>query len=149
MGCGGGLPRIAYSRNWACDSAIFVPTLRRFPALARSSSKAARIWRVGTQAEREVVVVVDCPALRIRELPKFLSLFNVALDAITVVVHSTAHVLSIGTSLLDCFLKVFQRLFVVQLDSTAIVKATAEVVLCFRMSLRGGFLVQPLVSGSF
>ena len=65
-GCGGGLPCIAHSRNWALSAAIFVPTRRIFPGLARSPSRAARIWRVGTQAERDVAV--DCLALRIREV---------------------------------------------------------------------------------
>jgi hypothetical protein len=40
-------------------------TLRMFPVLARSPSKAARSWRVGTQAERGTAA--DRLALRIRE----------------------------------------------------------------------------------
>jgi hypothetical protein len=47
VGCGGGLPRIAYSRNWALDTAISVPTRRTFPVLERSPSKAAHRWRLG------------------------------------------------------------------------------------------------------
>jgi hypothetical protein len=65
-GCGGGLTRIAYSRNWALGAAIFVPARRIFSGLAHSPSKAARTWRVGTHAERDPAV--DCLALRIREI---------------------------------------------------------------------------------
>jgi len=65
-GCGGGLPRIAYSRNWALDAAIFVPARRISSVSAHSPSIAARIWRVGTHAERDVAV--DSLALRIREI---------------------------------------------------------------------------------
>ena len=58
--------RIAYSRNWALGAAIFVPTRRVLPGLARSPFIAASTWRVGTQAERDVAV--DCLALRILEI---------------------------------------------------------------------------------
>jgi hypothetical protein len=63
-GCGGGLPRIAYSRNRALDVPIFDASNIR--CLARSPPRAARIWRMGTQAERDAAV--DCIALRIREI---------------------------------------------------------------------------------
>jgi hypothetical protein len=50
-GRGGGLPRIAYSRSWAVDAAIFVPAPRISSVLAHSPSKAALTWRVRTHAE--------------------------------------------------------------------------------------------------
>jgi hypothetical protein len=46
-------------------------TRRILPVLARSQSKAARIWRVGTQAERGTAA--DCLALRIRLTSRALS----------------------------------------------------------------------------
>jgi len=66
VGCGVGLLCIAYSRNWALDAAISVPTRRIFPVLERSPSKAAHTWRVETQAEWGAAL--DCFALRIREI---------------------------------------------------------------------------------
>jgi hypothetical protein len=65
-GCGDGLPRIAHSRNFPLDSAIFVPARRLFPVLTRSPSKAARVWRVETGADWDAAM--DCLALRIREI---------------------------------------------------------------------------------
>jgi hypothetical protein len=65
-GCGGGLPRVVYSRKCALDAAIFAPARRILPVLERSPSKTVRSWRVGTQAERGAAV--DCLALRIREI---------------------------------------------------------------------------------
>jgi hypothetical protein len=64
VGCGGGLPRIAYSRNWALDAAFFVPAPRISSVWAHSPSKAARTWRVRTHAERGPAM--DCLTLRIR-----------------------------------------------------------------------------------
>ena len=66
-GCGVGLPRIAYSRNWALDSAI---SRRRFEdspiIMTRSPWRVMCDWRVGTQAERDAAA--DCLELRIREI---------------------------------------------------------------------------------
>jgi len=66
VGCGVGLLRIAYSRNWALDSAISRRRHEDSPLLTCSPWRVMCHWCVETGAEWDAAV--DCPALRIREI---------------------------------------------------------------------------------